>query len=120
VQGAEERGVALVNAEDFDSVTGKGVRGRVDGKEVALGNRALMDSLGVGVSGLVGAAEDLRAEGQTVMFVALGRSLAGLLGVADPIKESTPEALRALQAEGIRIVMLTGDSKTTAAAVAKR
>lgn len=120
VQGAEARGVELAQAEDFDSVTGKGVKGRVDGREVALGNRALMESLGVDAAHLAARAEELRADGQTVMFVAVDKKPAGLVGVADPIKESTPEAIRALHKEGIRIVMMTGDSKTTALAVAKK
>jgi P-type Cu+ transporter len=120
VQGAEARGVELTQAEDFDSVTGKGVKGRVDGREVALGNRALMESLGVDAAHLAARAEELRADGQTVMFVTVDKKPAGLVGVADPIKESTPEAIRTLHKEGIRIVMMTGDSKTTAQAVAKK
>ncbi|MCA9674673.1 MAG: copper-translocating P-type ATPase [Myxococcales bacterium] len=118
VAGASSRGVALGDAVDFDSVTGKGVRGTVDGRAVALGNRALMEQLGVDVEGLAAQAEVLRGDGQTVMFVARDGAPAGLIGVADPIKASTPEAIRALHAEGLRIVMLTGDSETTARAVA--
>ncbi|HEX9640438.1 MAG TPA: heavy metal translocating P-type ATPase [Candidatus Krumholzibacteria bacterium] len=120
VKGAEERGVPLAAAEGFDSVTGKGVKGRVDGREVALGNRALMESLGIDTFHLIARAEESRADGQTVMFVAVDGQPAGLLGVADPIKDSTPEAIRSLHDEGIRIVMMTGDSKTTAKAVAKK
>ena len=120
VQGAEERGIALVDAREFRSITGKGVTGTMDGGEVALGNRALMSDLGVDVGALVEKAEALRAEGQTVMFIAIGRMLTGLVGVADPVKESTPEAIRILHGEGIHIVMLTGDSKTTAQAVARK
>ena len=120
VTGAEERGVALVDAREFRSITGKGVAGTVDGGEVALGNRTLMSDLGVEVGALGEKAEALRAEGQTVMFVAFDRTLAGLVGVADPIKESTLEAIRTLHDERIRSVMLTGDSKTTAQAVARR
>ena len=119
VKGAEERGVALVEAREFRSITGKGVAGTVENGQVALGNRALMSDLGIDVGTLGEKAEALRAEGQTVMFVAIGRTLAGIVGVADPIKESTPDAIRALHDEGIRIVMLTGDSKTTAQAVAR-
>ena len=119
VKGAEERGVALVEAREFRSITGKGVAGTVDSGQVALGNRALMSDLGVDVGALGEKAEALRAEGQTVMFVAIDRKLAGLVGVADPIKENTPEAIDTLHQEGIRIVMLTGDSKTTAQAVAR-
>ena len=120
VKGAEERGVELVEAKDFQGITGKGVRGAVDGRTVALGNRALMDDLGVELGLFAEQAEALRSDGQTVMFVAVGANIAGLLGVADPVKESTPEAIRALNSEGIRIVMLTGDSRTTAQAVARR
>jgi len=120
VEGSEARGVALASVSGFEGVTGKGVRGTVDGRAVALGNRALMSDLGVGFGQLVERAEALRGEGQTVVFVAVGRQPAGVLGVADPIKESTPEAIRTLQAEGIRVVMLTGDSRTTAEAVARR
>ena len=119
VKGAEERGVTLIDAHDFRSITGKGVAGTIDGGEVALGSRALMGDLGVDVGALGEKAEALRAEGQTVMFIAIGRTLRGLIGVADPVKESTPEAIRTLHDEGIRIVMLTGDSKTTAQAVAR-
>jgi Cu+-exporting ATPase len=118
--GARDRGVQLAPTSGFASVTGKGVTGTIDGESVALGNRALMDQLGTDVAGAVEEAEALRNRGQTVMFVAIDNVLVGLLGVADPIKESTPDAIRALQAEGIRIVMLTGDSHTTAAAVAKQ
>jgi Cu+-exporting ATPase len=119
VEGARERSLALAEANDFASVTGKGVRGVVDGKRVALGNRALMDQLGIDVATATARAEELRTEGQTVMFVAIGDEVAGLLGVADPIKSSAPAATRALHAEHIRVVMLTGDSRTTAAAVAR-
>ncbi len=120
VDGARERGVEPPGATDFESVTGKGVRGAVGGARVALGNRAMMDELGVEVGHLSDRAEALRADGQTVMFVAADRALAGLIGVADPIKQSTPEAIRALHAEGLRVVMLTGDSETTARAVARK
>ena len=119
VKGAEERGATLIEARDFRSVTGKGVTGMVEGGQVALGNRALMSDLGIDVGALGEKAEALRAEGQTVMFVAIGQTLAGLIGVADPIKESTAEAIRTLHDERIRIVMLTGDIKTTARAVAR-
>jgi len=119
VRGSEERRVTLVEARDFRSVTGKGVTGTVDNGRVALGNRALMSDLGVDVGALGEKAEALRAGGQTVMFVAIGQTLAGLIGVADPIKASTAEAIRTLHDERIRIVMLTGDSKTTAQAVAR-
>jgi Cu+-exporting ATPase len=120
VSGAEGRGVALTTTEAFDSVTGKGVQGRIDGSSVALGNRALMEQLRVDVTALAESAERSRREGQTVMFVAVDERAAGLIGVADPIKETTPEAVRQLHDEGLRVVMLTGDNRTTAEAVAKK
>jgi Cu+-exporting ATPase len=120
VKGAEERGIALGSVEAFQSLTGRGVHGRVDDSSVALGNRKLLDELGVDPGGLAQKAESMRADGQTVMFVVVENKVAGLLGVADPIKETTAEAIRQLHADGIRIVMLTGDSRTTAQAVAGR
>ena len=119
VTGAEERKLLLTKAEDFQSITGKGVKGRVQSSDVVLGNRALLDDLKIDPGGLTALAEDLRREGQTVMFVAIDGRAAGLLGVADPVKETTPEAIRQLHAEGLKIVMLTGDNRTTAEAVAK-
>jgi len=119
VSGAEQRGIGLTAPKEFRSITGKGVAGRVDGRSVALGNRPMMTELGVDVSGLEGSAEALRAEGQTVMFVAADGRAAGLIGVADPIKDTTPEALSRLRAGGLRIVMLTGDSRRTACAIAR-
>lgn len=118
VRGAEERGLSLGSAEAFESITGKGVKGIVSGRRVALGNVAMMEAEGVDASDLRDRAEELRGEGQTVMFVGVDGELAGLVGVADPIKESTPEAIEALHAAGLRVVMLTGDSETTARAVA--
>jgi len=120
VSGAQERGVALDPASDFRSLTGKGVTGTVEGRRVSLGNRALMDDLGVDVGAMGEKAEALRTQGQTVMFVAIGQTIAGIVGVADPIKESTSDAIQALHRDGVRIVMLTGDSKTTAQAVARK
>ncbi len=120
VAGAEARGVTLVEAAEFQAVAGKGIRGKVDGRSAALGNRALMSDLGVDLGPLAEKAEALRAEGQTVMFAGVDGRVAGLVGVADPIKESTPEAIRVLHGEKIRIVMLTGDSRATAAAVARK
>ncbi len=120
VAGAQEKGFALSEAEDFRSLTGKGVVGRVDGRSLALGNRRLLEELGIEASPLVEQAETLRQDGQTVMFVAIDGRAAGLLGVADPIKDSTREAIRLLRQEKIRIVMLTGDSRTTAEAVAEK
>jgi len=120
VAGAEERGVALAPVADFTSITGKGVRGRVDATQVALGNLAMMDAEHVDAGALALRAEELRADGQTVMFVAANGRLAGLVGVADPLKPTTADALRALRDEGLRIVMMTGDSRTTAHAVARK
>jgi Cu+-exporting ATPase len=120
VDAARERGLQLAEATGFDSITGKGVRGRVDGRKVAIGNRRLLESLGVDPGPLAERAERQRAEGETVMFVAIDGRPAGLVCVADPIKESTPGALQALRDEGLRIVMLTGDNRTTAEAVARK
>ncbi|HEX7928017.1 MAG TPA: copper-translocating P-type ATPase [bacterium] len=120
VRGAEVRGVNIPAATDFQSVTGQGVTGTVAGKRAALGNRALMLAQGVGFDSLSTSAEALRQQGQTVMFLAIGGQAAGLLGVADPVKASTPDALQELRGEGLRIVMLTGDSRTTAQAVATK
>lgn len=120
VAGAEARGAQLVSSQSFESITGKGVQGHVDGHAVALGNRALMEQLGIEIAALADAAEDARRDGQTVMFVAVDGRPAGFIGVADPIKESTPEAIRQLHDEQLRIVMLTGDNRTTAEAVARR
>ena len=118
VAGSSERGVAVEEARDFRSSTGKGVSGIVAGRRVLLGNRALFADAGVDVGPLIERAEVRRAEGQTVMLLAVDGRPAGLLGVADPIKPSTAEALELLHAEGVRVVMATGDSRTTAAAVA--
>ena len=120
VRGAEQRGVTLAKADDFQSVTGKGVTGKVDGHTVALGNIKLLDSLGIDVADLPAQADTLRADGQTVMLLAIDGKAAGLIGVADPIKPSTPEAIRDLHKEGIKVVMLTGDSRKTAEAVAAK
>jgi Cu+-exporting ATPase len=120
VAGAGGAGVELAKADEFESVTGKGVAGRVESRRVAVGNRALLEDLGVDLGSLAERAEALRQEGQTVMFVAVDGRAAGLIGVSDPIKETTPEAIRQLHDEGIRLVMLTGDTRSTAAAVARR
>ncbi|WP_240696130.1 heavy metal translocating P-type ATPase [Candidatus Macondimonas diazotrophica] len=119
VRGAEARGVRPGKAEHFESVTGQGVRGRIDGREVALGNAALMETLAVDFSAHRVRAESLRSAGQTVMWVAVDGRCAGLVGVADPVKETTAEALSALHREGLRIVMMTGDNEATARAVAE-
>ena len=120
VTGAQEQGVGMGRVEGFESVTGKGVVGRVDGHEIALGNRRLMDDRGVTLGSLAERAEALRRDGQTVMFVAIDGRPGGLVGVADPIKPTTAEALAALRASGVRVVMLTGDSRATAEAVARK
>ncbi|WP_376695950.1 copper-transporting P-type ATPase [Wenzhouxiangella sp. EGI_FJ10305] len=119
VDGAKARDLELTDVSDFESVTGQGVYGRVGDKQVALGNRKLMDTLDIDVEALIDRAEELRGKGQTAMFAAIDGKAAGLIGVADPIKESTPDAIKALHAEGLEIVMVTGDSETTARAVAK-
>jgi Cu+-exporting ATPase len=119
VAGARERGVQGTEPRAFESITGRGVVGDVDGRRVALGNEALMRDRGVDVSALVESAEARRRDGQTVMFVAIERRAAGFLGVADPIKASTAEAIALLHTEGLRIVMVTGDTNTTAQAVAR-
>lgn len=120
VQGAEDRGLELPASGDFKSHTGKGVTGRVEGKHVALGNKALLSALGVDSSGLEATADAHRAEGQGVMLVAIDGKLAGLLAVADPIKDSAVSAVSELQRGGIRVVMMTGDNRKTAEAVARR
>ena len=120
VEGAKTRGIALVNVADFASITGKGVTGTIEGHHVALGNAMLMDELKVPTGALGAQAETMRGDGQTVMFVAVDGNIAGIIGVADPIKDTTAAAIRELHDEGIRVVMLTGDAKTTASAVAKK
>jgi Cu+-exporting ATPase len=104
----------------FESLTGRGVRGRVENFSVALGNAKLLEELGIDPGAHATKAETMRTEGQTVMFVVVEKKIAGLLAVADPIKLTTAEAIRQLHADGIRIVMLTGDSRTTAEAVARK
>ena len=124
--GAKERGIDLAKAEakakaeGFNSLTGQGVRGTVAGRALAIGNRSLLDSMGIDPGALAARAEELRREGQTVVFVVIDGRAEGLLGIVDPIKESTPEAVGMLHAEGLRVVMLTGDHRTTAEAVARR
>lgn len=120
VKGAEERGLMLSSVQDFASITGKGVKGTIDGRNVALGNKALLTSLGIDSAPLSESAEQLRGKGQTAMFAAIDGKPAAVISVADPIKATTPEALKQLKAEGLRIVMLTGDSKATAEAVARQ
>jgi len=120
VAGATEREQVLPEVKKFRSATGRGVIGEVGAHTVAIGNQGLMDEQKLELGGLVKQADALRSEGQTVMFIAVDGKAAGLIGVADPVKETTPEALRQLQREGIEVVMLTGDNRVTAEAVAKR
>ena len=119
VAGATEKTLSLADVTGFESFSGKGVRGSVDGRIVALGNVKLMQDLGANAAPYMPRADVLRGEGQTVMFVSIDGSFAGMIGVADPIKAYTAEALKGLHEEGIRVIMLTGDSKATAEAVAR-
>jgi len=119
VRAANERGIHVPEPESFESVTGKGVRGRVDGHAVALGNQRMLDDIGVATADARTRADLLRQEGQTVIFIAVDGQLTGLIGIADPIKPTTRDALSQLRAEGVRVVMLTGDSRSTADAVAR-
>jgi P-type Cu+ transporter len=120
VKGAEARGLHPAQASNFQSVTGKGVMGQVEGRRVILGNAALLTEQGVNADGLQARAEVLRADGQTVLLAAVDGRPAGVLGVEDPIRPSTPEAIRLLKEDGLRILMLTGDSRVTAEAVGRR
>jgi Cu+-exporting ATPase len=120
IQGAEERGLELTAVQEFASVTGMGVSGLVDGKQVAVGNAAFLKSIDAGSGTLTQRADNLRKEGHTVVFVAVDGHAAGLLAILDPIKETTLEAIRALHGEGIRVIMLTGDTRATAEAVARQ
>ena len=120
VAGALARGLRLNHVQSFQAVSGKGVLGTVEGSEVLLGNARLLEERGIDVSALSPAAEQLREDGQTAVFLAVGSRLAGLIGVADPIKESSAEALRELREAGLHVVMLTGDNATTARAVARK
>jgi Cu+-exporting ATPase len=120
LDAARARNLQVAAVESFQAHVGKGVTGRVDGREVGLGNPRLLQQLGVEPGAHAGRADALRQEGQTVMFVVRERLVVGLLGVTDPIKPSTPEALRALRESGVHVVMITGDSRTTAEAVAKK
>jgi len=120
LSAAKDRGLALSEAQDFDSPVGKGVLGTVDGRKIILGGARIMGEQGVDLAALQGAAEALQQEGATAVYAAADGRLAGVLGIADPIKASTAEAVRTLKAEGVRIVMMTGDNRTTALAVAAR
>ncbi|HXZ29396.1 MAG TPA: copper-translocating P-type ATPase, partial [Terriglobales bacterium] len=120
VAGAQERGLKLSECRDFRSFPGRGASGTVDARSVAAGNEKLLEELKIDAGELPARAQALRGEGQTVIFAAVDGRAAGLLGVADPLKDSTPEALRELRAQGVQVVMLTGDSRATAEAVARR
>ena len=120
VRGAEERNVAFADAEDFEAITGKGVKGTVGGKAVALGNLALITDMGLQSGDLTAKANARRDEGETVMFIVLDDRIAGLVSVADPVKETTPAALKTLHELGLNIIMATGDNERTAQAVAAR
>jgi Cu+-exporting ATPase len=120
VDGAAERGVNPTDAEEFDSITGKGVRGRLKGRELLIGNSRLLKENNIDAGGLAATADRRRGEGETVMLAAIDGRVAGLVAVADPIKETTAEAVRILHDAGLRIVMLTGDNQKTAQAVSKK
>jgi Cu+-exporting ATPase len=120
VRGADERSISAVDIDDFEAVTGKGVRGRVDGKSVALGNLALLEELGLDGGKFLKKANERRDQGETVMFVILDGEIAGLVSVADPVKDSTPAALESLHRLGFRIIMATGDNERTAKAIGSR
>jgi P-type Cu+ transporter len=120
VRAAKQRNLELSKVEGFNSPTGKGATGKVDGKAIVLGNSNFLTSVGIETQSLDEQAERLRADGATVINIAVGQSLAGLFAIADPIKQSTQEALNALAAEGINVIMLTGDNRTTAHAVARK
>ena len=120
VKGAEDRGIGLQPVENFDSVTGQGVLGVVDGRKVAVGSRHFMERFGVMPQGLADKADTLRTQGKTAMFAAIDGRVAAVIGVADPIKETTPEAVQALKAQGVTIVMLSGDARATAEAVGRQ
>ena len=120
VEGADAQGVARQEAAEFEAVTGKGVRGRIGGRAVALGNTAMMRDMALEVADAEARADTLRAEGKTAMFIAVDGALAGIVAVADPIKDSTAQAIRELHAQGLRVIMATGDNERTAQAVAGR
>jgi len=120
VTGAKEKGLSPSKVDSFESLTGRGVTGIVEGRKIALGNRRLLEDLGIPQGDLPEKAEAMRKEGQTAMFLAVDGKAAGILAVADPIKSTTAEAIERLHQEGIRVVMITGDSRTTAEAVGKK
>lgn len=120
VAGAKERGSALTQVQDFKSITGKGASGSVNGKLVSIGNRALMTDLSIDLTSVITQVDQLRSEGQTVIFIAVDGKLAGFIGVMDPIKDTTVAAIQSLRGLGIKVVMVTGDNKTTAEAIGKK
>jgi len=120
VKGAQERDIKLTAVNEFRSITGKGVTGSVEGRSVALGNLKLFEELHIDAGDMSARADTLRSDGQTVMLLAIDGKPAGLIGVADPVKASTPDAIRALHDEGVQVIMLTGDNRTTAEAVARK
>jgi Cu+-exporting ATPase len=120
VEEAASRGLSLSNPTEVDSPVGKGVLGRVDGKHLLIGNSAFLAEQGAPIGDAGSRAEELSADGVTAIFVAIDRRVAGIIGIADPVKATTPETLRALREAGVRVVMLTGDNKVTAAAVARK
>jgi Cu+-exporting ATPase len=120
VAAATKRGMRLADPVDFDSPTGKGVTGMVEGRKMFIGNVAFLTEKGIDVTAMAGEADKLRRDGATAIFAAIDGRLAGVIAIADPIKETTPQAIAALHAEGVRIVMLTGDNRTTAEAVARK
>jgi Cu+-exporting ATPase len=120
VAAAQDRKLSLTSATDFDAPAGKGALGMVDGHRLTIGNAAFLREQSIDVSDLIGAAEELRREGATSIFVGIDGHAAGVIAIADPIKPSTPAALAALKADGVRVVMLTGDNRTTAQAIARR
>jgi Cu+-exporting ATPase len=120
LQHAKEQKISLSAVQDFESITGQGITGKIEGHKVSVGNRKLLEKIGIDTGKLDEAAELLRTEGKTVMFVAIDGKISGLFGIADPIKESTPEVIKQLHREGLSIVMLTGDNRTTAEAVGKK
>ena len=120
VRAAADRGLALAKVEGFESVPGKGVTGTIDGRKVALGNRAMMQAAGIDAGSLEAAADELRSDGATAIFAGLDGKAGGVIAVADPIKATTPDAVRTLKEAGVRVVMLTGDNRATAEAVARK
>jgi len=120
VNGAQDRNIELKPVNEFRSITGKGVVGTVEGRAVALGNLKLFEELHIAAGDLPARAETLRSDGQTVMLLEIDGKAAGLIGVADPVKDSTEEAIRALHDEGVQVIMLTGDNRITAEAVARK